>query len=161
MSLDPRGLNLHKETSMIRKVFESVRGTLWAFAVTILVFMVLLAFEIALQGVELHLNLKTYSLLIAVCAGGYFGCRQAKASPWVNWTIFAVVSELLVVSEIRDANTTLIELYPNLDPAAIQWHYETLLVLTIPAALIGALIWVFTSKRAGTRFAVGDAVSQP
>jgi hypothetical protein len=58
---------------MIRKVFESVRGTLWAFAVTIHVFMVLLAFEIALQGVELHLNLKTYSLLIAVCAGGYFG----------------------------------------------------------------------------------------
>ena len=74
---------------MIRKLFESVRGTLWAFAVTILVFLVLLAFEIALQGVELHLNLKTYSLLLAVCVGGYFGCRQAKASLWFNWAVFA------------------------------------------------------------------------
>ncbi len=146
---------------MIRKLFEPIRGTLWAFAVTILVLLVLLAFEAALQGVELHLNLKTYSLLLAVGVGGYFGCRQAKASPWFNWAIFAAVSELLVVSEIGDANKTLSELYPNSDPAAIQWHYDTLLVFTIPAALVGALIWVFATKRARARSAVDDPASQP
>jgi len=146
---------------MIRKLFESVRGTLWGCAVTILVFLVLLAFEIALLALDLKLNLKTYSWLIAVCVGGYFGCRQAKASPWLNWTIFAVILESLVVSQIPDANKTLSELYPNADPGTIQWHYPTMLGLTIPAALIGAIIWVFTTKRANERSAVDDAASDP
>ena len=46
---------------MIRKLFESVRGTLWGCAVAILVFLVLVAIEMALLTVDLKLNLKTYS----------------------------------------------------------------------------------------------------
>ncbi len=143
---------------MIRKLFESVRGALWGCAVTILVFMVLLMLELVLFGLlDLSPNLKTYSSLIAVCAGGYFACRQAKIFSWLNWTIFAVILELLVLWDIPDANKTLSELYPNADPATIQWHYPTMLVLTIPAALIGAIIWGFTSKRDNARPAVDDA----
>lgn len=146
---------------MIRRLFDSVRGTFWGCAVTILVFMVLMAVEIALLALDLKLNLKTYSWLFAVCVGGYFGCRQAKVAAWLNWTIFAVLLELLVVTQIREANKTLGELYPNADPATIQWHYPTMLGLTIPAALIGAVIWVFTRKRANVRPAVDDAASGP
>jgi len=146
---------------MIRKLFESIRGTLWGCAVTILVFLVLLAFEMALLALDLKLNLKSYSWLIAVCVGGYCGCRQAKASPWLSWTIFAVILELLVVWQIPDANKTLTELYPDADPATIQWHHPTMLGLTIPAALIGAITWVFPRKRSNVRSTVDDAASGP
>ena len=80
---------------MIRNLLESVRGTLWGCAVTILVFMLLLAFEFGLLALDLKPNLKTYSWLIAVCVGGFCGCRQAKRYSWLNWTIFAVLLELL------------------------------------------------------------------
>jgi hypothetical protein len=83
--------------------------------------------------------------------------RQAKVFPWLNWTIFAVILELLVAWDIPDANKTLSEHFPNADPATFQWHYPTMLVLTIPAALIGAIFWVFTNKRANERSAVDDA----
>jgi hypothetical protein len=144
---------------MIRKLFESVRGTLWGCAVAILVFLVLVAIEMALLTVDLKLNLKTYSWLIAVCAGGVFACRQAKSSPWLNCTIFAVLLELLVATQIPDANQTLSKLYPNADPAAIHWHYPTMIALTIPAVLAGSLIWVFTIKRAEERTTVNDTAN--
>lgn len=138
-------------------MFEYVRGTLWGCAVAILVLMVLMAVEGV--AVDLKLNLKTYFWLTAVCAGGVFACRQAKISPWLNCTIFAVLLELLVATQIPDANRTLSELYPNADPAAIRWHYPTMIALTIPAALAGSLIWVFTIKRAEERTTVNDTAN--
>ena len=46
-------------------------------------------------------------------------------------------------------NKGLAQLFPN---AAGQWHYPTMLVLTIPAALLGAFIWSRTQKdRDGSR----------
>ena len=132
---------------MIRKLVDPVRGILWGGVVTILVFFPLMAIEIGFFGfLDLHPNLKTYSWLIAVSVGGYFACRQAKTSPWVNWAIFAVLLELLVVGEIPTANKSLSELYPNADPATVQWHYRTMLMLTIPAALLGGVLWARSNK---------------
>jgi DNA polymerase sigma len=61
----------HKDKPMIRKLFAAVHGTLWGCAVTILVLSSLLMIELVLFGLlDLNSNLKTYSLLIAVCVGG-------------------------------------------------------------------------------------------
>jgi hypothetical protein len=136
---------------MIRRLFNALRGTLWACAVTILVFFPLMVIELVFFGLlGLSPNLKTYSWLIAVCVGGYFACRQAKSSPWMSLAVFAAGLESLVILGVPDANDTLSELYPNLDPAAVQWHYLTMIVLTVPAALFGGFLWSRSpSSRAG------------
>ncbi len=68
--------------------------------------------------------------------------------------------ELLVVWEIPDANETLSELYPNVDPATVQWHYPTMLALTVPAALIGGVLWARTKKGTDGRSGINEETGE-
>jgi uncharacterized membrane protein len=125
------------------KLFSVVRGTLWGCGVTILAFLPLPPLEVVLNLLGVDLNLKTYSWLIAVAVGGYFSCRQAKTTAWMNCLVFAVLAEIFVVSGIPDANKNLAQMYPNAD---VLWHYPTMLVLTIPAVLLGGIFWARRNK---------------
>ncbi len=133
-----RRLNVSKT-----KLFGIVRGTLWGCGVTILAFLPLMTLELVLSAAGVNLNLKTYSWLISVAIGGFFACRQGKPTAWTNCLVFAVLTEIFVVSVIPEANEGLAQMHPNAD---VQWHYPTMLVLTIPAALLGGILWTRRNK---------------
>ena len=140
------------------KLFGVVRGTLWGCGVTVLAFLPLMTLEFALSALGLDLNLKTYSWLSAVAVGGYFSCRQAKPTAWMNCLVFAVLTETFVVSGIQEANENLAQMYPN---AAVEWHYPTMLVLTIPAALFGGILWTRGNKAKDRRLYDDKQTSDP
>lgn len=125
------------------KLFTIFRGVTWGCGVTIVAFLPLVATISTLQALGLSPNLLTYSWLIAVAVGGYFSCRQANATAWINCIVFAAITETLVLSQGRDANENLAQMFPNAD---VQWHYSTMVFFTLPAALLGGIFWNIRNK---------------
>jgi len=82
--------------------------------------------------------------LLAICLGGYVAARLGKTTGWTNSLVVGVLAEFFVISRLPRGGADKDFLEPFLemmnDPAA-HWRQLVYLVLTIPAAVLGGVIW--------------------
>ncbi|MFM7115110.1 MAG: hypothetical protein ACKO0N_00600 [Planctomycetota bacterium] len=87
------------------------------------------------------LNLFIY--LSAICLGGYVAARLGKTTGWTNSLVVGLLAELFLASRLPNEGPD--ELFVDLkkvmnDPGA-HWRPLVGLALTIPAAILGGVIW--------------------
>jgi len=91
-----------------------------------------------------------YSLLvwhIAICVGGYFAARRGRTTGWTNSLAVGVLAEVYLAVKLLDIEEGGLpaELGSTLrrvvDAPSQYWRLLVKLVLTIPAAILGGIIW--------------------
>jgi uncharacterized protein involved in cysteine biosynthesis len=86
--------------------------------------------------------------LFAICLGGYVAARLGKTTGWTNSLVVGLLAEFFVASRLPNEGPD--ELFVDQlkkmmnemmnDPGA-HWRPLVLLALTIPAAILGGVIW--------------------
>ncbi len=82
--------------------------------------------------------------LLAICLGGYVAARLGKTTGWTNALVVGLLAELFVIARLptggpeKDFFDPFREMMK--DPGA-NWRPLVQLALTIPAAILGGLIW--------------------
>jgi len=84
----------------------------------------------------------------AICLGGYMAARLGKTTGWTNSLVVGLLAEFFVASRLPNEGPD--ELFVDQlkkmmnemmnDPGA-HWRPLVLLALTIPAAILGGVIW--------------------
>jgi len=81
--------------------------------------------------------------LFVICLGGYVAARRGKTTGWTNSLVVGLLAELYVASQLLQG-TSLLEMMEEAGP---NWARLTALALTIPAAVVGGILWEESSKR--------------
>ena len=80
--------------------------------------------------------------LFAICVGGYFAARQGRTTGWSNSLAVGVLAELFVAARLSDG-TSFLEMMDDPGP---NWRRLVALGLTIPAAIVGGIVWEKTCR---------------
>jgi hypothetical protein len=80
--------------------------------------------------------------LFAVWYGGYFAARRGRTTGWTNSLVVGVLAEVYLAARIQK-RTSLLEM---MDDPGSNWLPFAALGLTIPAAIMGGIVWEKTCK---------------
>ena len=82
--------------------------------------------------------------LVAVCLGGYVAARLGKTTGWTNSLVVGLLAAFFVVARLPrgEADKDFLDPFLELlnDPAT-HWRLLVYLALTIPAAVLGGVLW--------------------
>jgi hypothetical protein len=98
--------------------------------------------------------------LFAICLGGYVAARLGKTTGWTNSLVVGVLAVFFVVARLprggadKDFFDPFLEMMK--DPVA-HWRHLVYLALTIPAAVLGGVIW----EKTGGGQRSGKGLSEP
>ena len=95
--------------------------------------------------------------LLAIFAGGYFAARRGRTTGWTNAILVGVFAEICVAA-MALSGTSLVEMMD--DPGA-NWRRFVALGLTIPAAVLGGMLWDRTRNIIDNKDDGTDASNQP
>jgi hypothetical protein len=88
--------------------------------------------------------LNLFIWLFAICLGGYVAARLGKTTGWTNALVVGLLAEIFVAARLLNEEPDKGFLHPLLelmnDPGA-HWRLLVQLALTIPAAILGGVIW--------------------
>ncbi len=87
------------------------------------------------------------SMLVAICLSGYVAARLGKNTGWTNSLIVGFFAELVLLIGILREGGRFIWLDPLFDimnNPVKHWPVLVELTLTIPAAILGGIIWQIT-----------------
>ena len=103
--------------------------------------------------------------LFAICLGGYVAARLGKTTGWTNSLVVGLLAELFVVSRLPKGGLVdkgffdpFLEIMN--DPGA-NWRPLVQLALTIPAAILGGLIWENTGGAQPSGKGQSDPTNKP
>jgi hypothetical protein len=144
-------LALKKEESMSQEErFSGKRGlqgclVTWVCMVVFpLLISAVLTSWLGLISIETERVLILLIWLLALCLGGYVAARMGKTTGWTNALVVGLLAEFLVVARLprggadKDLFDPFLEMMK--DPGA-NWRPLVQLSLTIPAAILGGVIW--------------------
>ena len=87
--------------------------------------------------------------LFAISLGGYVAARLGKTTAWTNSLVVGLLAEIFLVARLptgtRPDRTFLEPLLELLENPGAHWPRLVALALTIPAAILGGIIWDKTS----------------
>ena len=83
--------------------------------------------------------------LFAICLGGYVAARLGKTTGWTNSLVVGLLAEIFVAGRLprgtRADRTLLDPLLEMMEDPGAHWPSLIQLALTIPAAILGGIIW--------------------
>ena len=83
--------------------------------------------------------------LFAICLGGYVAARLGKTTGWTNSLVVGLLAEIFLVARLptgtRPDRTFLDPLLELMENPGAHWPRLVALALTIPAAILGGVIW--------------------
>ena len=79
----------------------------------------------------------------AICLGGYVAARRGKTTGWTNSLVVGLLAEWYMAARLLKG-TSVLEM---MDDAGPNWRRLTALALTIPAAIVGGILWENRCKR--------------
>ena len=81
--------------------------------------------------------------LFAISVGGYYAARRGKTTGWTNSLVVGLLAEWYLAARLLKG-TSLLEM---MDDAGPNWRRLVALALTIPAAIVGGILWENRYKR--------------
>ena len=132
----------------------------WAFmAVFAIGISLLLNSWLGLISIETERVLILIIWLFAVCLGGYAAARLGRVTGWTNSLVVGVLAEFFVIARLPKGGPDQDLLGPFIDmlndPGA-NWRPLVQVALTIPAAILGGIIW---EKTGGQSSGKGESES--
>ena len=76
---------------------------------------------------------------------GYVAARRGRTTGWTNSLVVGVFAEIFVAGELNHDEISQMLAEITKDPAA-HWVALVQLICTIPAALIGGIVWQGTNR---------------
>jgi putative membrane protein (TIGR04086 family) len=77
---------------------------------------------------------------LSICAGGYYAARRGEPAGWVNALFVGLLAELFVCARLLKGTSV----FEIMDDPGPHWRRLLALGLTIPAAILGGVIWEMT-----------------
>ncbi|MCS7468870.1 TIGR04086 family membrane protein [Stieleria sp. ICT_E10.1] len=87
-----------------------------------------------------------FNWLIGTAVGGYVAARRGKTTGWSNSLLVGIVAQLVIVAQLTDPGDIQSGLRKLLAEPSESWPQLMALVLTIPAAVAGGLVWSRNAK---------------
>ena len=95
---------------------------------------------ISLETVQIS---KLLVWFFAISVGGYYAARRGKTTGWTNSLVVGLLAELYLAARLLKG-TSLVEM---MDDAGPNMSRLVALALTIPAAVVGGILWENSCKR--------------
>ena len=86
--------------------------------------------------------IKLLAWFVAISIGGYCAARQGKTTGWTNALVVGLLAEWYMAARLLKG-TSLLEM---MDDAGPNWSRLVALALTIPAAIVGGILWENSCK---------------
>jgi hypothetical protein len=100
----------------------------------------------------------------AICLGGYMAARLGKTTGWTNSLVVGLLAEFFLAARLLSKEPDKSFLHPLLelmnDPGA-HWRPLVQLALTIPAAILGGVIWEKTGGVQPSGKGQSEAINTP
>ncbi|MCM2372326.1 YrzE family protein [Aporhodopirellula aestuarii] len=155
------GFELHHSQRTEERPYSLNRGCEGCLAAWIVMFalMMFVAFVLGKMlgwiDVEGQQTLGYLNWLIGIAVGGYVAGRRGKTTGWSNSLLVGIFAQIMIVAQIIDPKDMFAGLHELLADPSDSWPKLTAIILTIPAALAGGLIWSQSQESEGSQGSEG------
>lgn len=79
--------------------------------------------------------------LLAICLGGYVSARLGKTTGWTNSLVVGLLAEFFMIPSGVGEKDFFEPFLEMMNDPVTHWRQLVIVVLTIPAAVLGGVIW--------------------
>ena len=135
--------------------FQGCLVSLLCMVVLVLSISMVLYTWLELISLETVKIIKLLVWFFAISVGGYYAARRGKTTGWTNSLVVGLLAELYLAENYLRGTS----LFEMMDDAGPNMSRLVTLALTIPAAIVGGILWEIRYKRQAPDADESEAVS--